>query len=88
MKSRIIISAMMVALASISQASYTPIALTSSSYNADVIVESNATPRLTVVTSASIDNGTNNYANTLFEEGFDTANPGNGLPPHGSTFTS
>lgn len=78
----------MVALASISQASYTPIALTSSSYNADVIVESNATPTLTVVTSASIDNGTNNYANTLFEEGFDTANPTHGLPPHGSTFTS
>ena len=65
-----------------------PIAITSSSYNADVIVESNATPRLTISTTSSIDEGTNNYNATLFEQGFDTANPGNGLPPHGTTFTS
>jgi hypothetical protein len=27
-----------------------------------------------------VDQGTNNYANTWFEIGFDTNNPGNGLP--------
>jgi hypothetical protein len=79
---------MTLALASISQAAYTPIAIQSSSYNADVIVESNATPVLTVVTTASIDNGTNNTANTWFEQGYDLANPNNGIPPHGSTFAS
>jgi hypothetical protein len=79
---------MVLAGASISQAAYTPIALQSSSYNADVIVESNATPFLSISTTASIDEGTNNYNATLFELGFDTANLTNGLPPAGSTFTS
>jgi len=88
MKSRIIICAIALVSASISQAAYQPIAIQSSSYNADVIVEANATPRLTISTTASIDEGTNNYNATLFERGFDTANPNNGLPPHGSTFTS
>ena len=76
------------ALASISQAAYTPVAIQSSSYNADVIVESNAIPTLTLSTSASVDQGTNNWQNTWFEIGFDTANPGNGLPAAGSTFTA
>jgi hypothetical protein len=79
---------MALAFAGISRAAYTPIAIQSSSYNADVIVESNATPALTVVTSASIDNGTNNTANTWFEQGYDLANPLNGLPPHGTSFVS
>lgn len=50
----------MLAAASVSRAAFTPIAIENSSYNADVIVESNATPRLTILTTASIDAGTNN----------------------------
>src|SRR5665213_1379345 len=79
MKSRLLIYGMALAAASISQAAYKPVAIQSSSYNADVIVESNATPRLTISTTASIDEGTNNYNATLFEQGRDLANPGNGL---------
>ena len=75
MKSRFIICGMALAAASIAQAAYTPIAIQSSSYNADVIVESNATPTLKISTTASIDEGTNNYNATWFEQGFDTANP-------------
>ena len=79
---------MTLALAGVAQAGYTPIAIQPSSYTADIIVESNATPSLVLATSASIDNGTNNTGNTWFEQGWDPANPQNGLPPHGSTFTA
>ena len=88
MKSRLLIYGMALAVAGVAQAGYTPVAIQSSSYNADLIVEANATPTLKVVTSASVDNGTNNTANTWFEIGFDTANPGNGVPAAGSTFTA
>ncbi len=88
MKSKLILCATILAAASVSRAAYTPVAIQSSSYNADVIVEANAGPRLDLVTSASVDNGTNNTANTWFEIGFDTNNPANGLPAAGSTFTA
>ena len=88
MKSRLILCSLALAAANLSQAAYSPIAIQSSSYNADVIVESNATPRLTISTTASIDEGTNNYNATLFEQGRDLANPANGVPPAGSTFVS
>ena len=39
MKSRFLIYSMALAVASIAQAGYTPVAIQSSSYNADVIVE-------------------------------------------------
>jgi hypothetical protein len=77
--------------ATLSQAAgpaYQPIPITTGSYNHDPIVESNATPRLDVVTTATVDQGTNNGANTWFEVGYDVANPGNGLPAAGSTFTA
>ena len=65
---------------SVANAAYTPIPLQTSSYNADVIVESNATPALRCVTTATLDNGTNNTASTWYEIGYDTANPSFGLP--------
>jgi hypothetical protein len=68
--------------------SYLPIPITATSYNQDAIVESNATPRLDVVTTATVDQGTNNGANTWFEQGYDTGNPGNGLPPANTVFTA
>lgn len=79
---------MTLAIAGVSHAGYSPVAIQTNSYNADLIVESNARPTLTISTTASVDNGTNNTANTWFEIGFDTANPGNGLPAAGSTFTA
>jgi hypothetical protein len=76
--------------ASISQAAspYLPVPITATSYNQDAIVESNATPRLDVVTTATVDQGTNNGANTWFEQGYDVANPGNGLPPANTVFAA
>ena len=88
MKSRLILSGLLLAAASLSNAAYLPIPIQSSSYNADAIIESNATPRLDVVTTATVDNGTNNTANTWFEQGYDTGNPGNGLPPANTVFTA
>jgi hypothetical protein len=78
----------MLASASVSQAQYQPVAIQSSSYNADIVVESNATPVIKTVTTATVDNGTNNWQNTWFEVGFDTNNPANGLPAAGSTFVA
>lgn len=79
---------MALAAASVAQAAYTPIPIQTSSYNADAIVESNATPVLTIVTTATVDNGTNNTANTWFEVGYDTGNPANGLPLANTVFTA
>jgi hypothetical protein len=74
---------------SVSQAAaYLPVPITQGSYNQDSIVESNATPRLDVVTTATVDNGSNNTANTWFEIGYDTGNPANGLPAAGTVFTA
>jgi hypothetical protein len=75
---------MALALASISQAAYMPLPILTSSYNADSIVESNATPRLDCVTTASVDQGTNNGASTWYEIGYDASNPSWGLPAAGS----
>ena len=65
-------------------AGFAPIPLDPGGYTHDLIVESNAAPALRVVTTASVDNGTANTANTWMEIGFDPANPGNGLPAAGT----
>jgi hypothetical protein len=88
MKSQTVLCGLLLAVAPLARATYTPVAIQSSSYNADVIVESNATPRLVVVTTATVDNGTNNTANTLFEVGYDPKNPNNGVPVHGTTISA
>jgi len=89
MKSRIILCGLTLAVAGVARAGYTPVAIQSSSYNADIVVESNATPQLLEVTSATVDQGTNsNGNNTWFEQGWDLNNPQNGLPTAGSTFTA
>jgi hypothetical protein len=72
------------ALSSAAQAGFLPVPLTPESYTHDIVVESNATPALQVVTTASVDNGIANTANTWMEQGFDPANPANGLPPAGT----
>jgi len=67
-------------IASVTNAAFTPIPLQTSSYNADIVVESNSSPVLKCVTTATLDNGTNNTASTWYEVGYDTANPSFGLP--------
>lgn len=71
-------------------AAYVPFPVAPSSYTADVVVESNAIPVLRVVTTASVDNGTNNTANTWYEVGYNTntVGVGTGLPAAGTTFTA
>lgn len=67
-----------------SQAAFAPIPLTPDSFNADIVVEKTAVPVLKVVTTATVDQGTNNGANTWMEIGFDLNNPLNGLPAPGT----
>jgi hypothetical protein len=88
MKSRLIIYSIALAAVSIAQAAYNPIPITTGSYNADAIVESNATPVLKCVTTASLDSGTNNTASTWYEIGYDPANPTFGLPAANSVVTA
>ena len=74
--------------ASAARAVVTPLPITSGSYNADVVVEKTATPVLKVVTTASVDQGTNNGANTWMEAGHDLANPTFGLPAPGTVIAA
>src|SRR5580765_3950722 len=73
----------------IAWADFAPIALTSGSYNQDVVVE-NTAPAPVVAggyTTASMDNGAANTAFSWYELGYNTANPTTGLPAAGSVFT-
>jgi hypothetical protein len=88
MKSRLILLGAALAFASVARADFTPIPVTPDSYTADVVVEKTATPSLAVVTTASVDQGTNNGANTWMEAGFDPANPAFGLPAPGTVIVA
>ena len=69
---------------------FSPIAM--SGYNEDMIVESNIyvlpTPTPLNATTATMGNGTNDTSVTWYQQGYDTAAPGTGLPAAGSTITS
>ncbi|HUA65456.1 MAG TPA: hypothetical protein VME24_06390, partial [Alphaproteobacteria bacterium] len=62
---------------------YTPVPV--SGFNEMTII-----PAIPFPVTATMDNGTNaaNPGNTWFEQGYDTQNPGDGLPVSGSSFTS
>jgi predicted alpha-1,6-mannanase (GH76 family) len=68
--------------------SFSPIAVTG--YNQDIVVEAAAGKpgALTGVTTASMDTGTNNTANTWYESGYVPTAPATGLPHPGSTITN
>ncbi len=77
-------------LASLAHADFVPIALTSGSYNQDMVVE-NTAPAPVIsggYTTASMDAGTGNSATSWYEQGYDAASPTTGLPHPGTTFTS
>ena len=70
---------------------YSPMALTPSSFNADVVVEKTAAWPIENYVTASNDSGTNlNTGNVWFEMGYCGTNMagGWGLPPHGSIFAA
>src|SRR5579883_1208917 len=87
MKLKLLTIGLVVAMAGVARATYTPLAITSGSYNADVIVE-HTIPSLDNNTTATTDGGTNNNGNGWYEIGYNTNSPNSGLPAHGSTFTS
>ncbi|HEV2211676.1 MAG TPA: hypothetical protein VG167_23150 [Verrucomicrobiae bacterium] len=68
--------------------SFVPLEVTG--YNADMIVEANATRRIVLsgVTTATFDNGPENWGWTLYERGYYAPAPLSGLPPAGSLVDS
>ncbi|HSU53573.1 MAG TPA: glycoside hydrolase family 76 protein, partial [Candidatus Dormibacteraeota bacterium] len=68
--------------------SFTPITVTG--YNQDIMVEAGAGKpgALAGVTTATVDAGTNNTANTFYELGYVLSAPTTGLPHAGSTVTN
>jgi predicted alpha-1,6-mannanase (GH76 family) len=72
------------------QAGFTPIPLTTGSYNQEMIVPATAPGPVVAggYTTATMDSGTGNTGTTWYEEGYNVANPSTGLPHPGTTFTS
>jgi predicted alpha-1,6-mannanase (GH76 family) len=71
------------------RADIAPILLDAGSFNRDMVVERTAPAPVIAggYTTASMDSGTGNSANSWYEQGYNTASPGTGLPRAGSTFT-
>ncbi len=78
------------AFAAVARAGFAPIALTSGSYNQDMVVEATAPAPVVAggYTTASMDSGVANANNSWYEQGYNLTNLSSGLPPAGTTFTS
>src|SRR6266436_836372 len=74
MKLKFIPIGLVLAAASVAHAAYTPVPLTPSSFNADVVVEK-AIPALMNNTTATTDGGTNNNGSGWYEIGYNTNSP-------------
>ncbi|HZV33008.1 MAG TPA: hypothetical protein VFB72_00405, partial [Verrucomicrobiae bacterium] len=72
------------------QAGFSPIPLTSGSFNEKMIVPASSPAPIIPggYTTASMDNGIGNTGTSWYEEGYDTNAPTTGLPHPGTTFTS
>jgi Concanavalin A-like lectin/glucanases superfamily/Immunoglobulin domain/Immunoglobulin I-set domain len=90
MKRTIIPLGLFLGITSAAFADFNPIALTSGSYNADIVVEKTAPPSLASAVTANPDGGTNSFGgDAWYEVGYNTnANAvTTGIPAAGTTFT-
>lgn len=71
-----------------SRAQFTPIPLTSDSFNQDIFVENTARSPVLPATTACMDTGTTNIGYAWFERGYHPLYPVNGLAAPGAIFTS
>jgi len=87
--SPLILLAVTVGLSSLAHADFVPIALTSASYNQDMVVEKTAPAPVVPggYTTASMDSGLGNSSTSWYEQGYNSASPATGLPAAGVTFT-
>ncbi len=88
MKQTLVPIALVCACVSVAHAQFNPIPLTPGSFTQDIVIEKGAPPPLANFTTATIDQGTNNWGNTFFEQGYIASVPALGIPPHGTTFVS
>src|ERR1043166_8881056 len=75
-------------LAGATRADFIPIALTSNSFNEDIVVEKSAPPPIVPVTTASMDAGRTNTGFGWYEKGYHSLAPTTGLPAPGSIIQS
>ena len=88
MTRKLIPIALILAAATLARADFNPVPLTPSSFTQDIVVEKSAQAPLENFTTVTVDQGTNNYGNTFFEQGWIEAYGWEGLPPHGSFLTA
>src|SRR6266404_5998887 len=76
-------------LPAVACADFSPILLTSGSFNQDIVVEKSAPPPAApgAYTTASMDQGNGNFGFTWYELDYDNGFPPTGIPPAGGTFT-
>ncbi|HEV2455451.1 MAG TPA: glycoside hydrolase family 76 protein [Verrucomicrobiae bacterium] len=81
---------LLILFAQAAHAGFTPLPLTSGSFNQEMIVPATA-PAPAVAggyTTATMDNGTGNTGTTWYEEGYNVTNLTTGIPHPGTTFSS
>src|SRR5258708_35479338 len=97
MKSRLIIAGLVMSFGTLAYAAtFTPIPLNPSSFNADPVIEATAPPSLNDFVGVTGDAGTNKTGNIWYEMGYNTnvyaiptySGPLTGLPLAGTTFTA
>jgi len=85
---KLIAPALLLSSLAAASADFTPIPLTSDSYNQDVVVERTAPPPVLPATTATMDSGGFNTNFTWYERGYRNDSPITGLLPAGSLLTS
>src|SRR5262245_47385896 len=85
---RTVFTCLFVAFSGAARADFVPIALTSNSYNHDVVVERSAPPPVVPSTSASMDAGQENTGFSWYERGYNPDAIATGLPVAGALLIS
>jgi hypothetical protein len=92
MKSKLLLTLLTCACASLARADFNPVALTPSSYTFDIVVPASTVQALPFCINVTAGNGTGLGDNTYYEQGLRDrpGNPGanSGVPPHNTTFLS
>jgi hypothetical protein len=90
MKSKLLLTLLTCACASLARADFNPVAITPSSYTLDIVVPATTTPGIQDNINVTAGNGSGKGDYTFFEQGvcIRTNLSNQGIPPHNSVFTN